>query len=59
MDGICFRIGDANMNAHDGEFIGPNAAAAKDDGLVDQLLRTIAKNWQIKPQSRFAEMEPY
>jgi hypothetical protein len=59
MGGICFRIGEANMKAHDGEFIGQNAAAVNDDGLVDQVLRTIAKNWQLKPQSRFAEMEPY
>ena len=59
MDGICFRIGDANMNAHDKEYIGPDAMAVTDDKLVDQVLRTIAKYWQMKPQSRFAEMEPY
>lgn len=59
MDGICFRIGEANMNAHDREYIGPSAAAVTDDKLVDQVLRTIAKYWQMKPQSRFAEMEAY
>lgn len=59
MDGICFRIGEVNMNAHDREFIGPNAAAVTDDGLVDQVLRTIEKNWKNKPLSGFADIEEY
>lgn len=43
MDEICFRIGDMNMDPHDAEFIGPNAAAVTDDGLVEQVLKTIEK----------------
>ncbi len=59
MGGICFRIGGMNTDAHDTEFIGPNSAAMTDDNLVDQVLRTIAKYWEIKPNSRFADLEPY
>jgi hypothetical protein len=57
MEGICFRIGDMNMNANDREFIGPDAAAVTDDILVDRVLRTLAKNWKIKLQSLFADLE--
>lgn len=59
MDGICFRIGGMNMDANDREFIGPDAAAVTDDKLVDQVLRTLAKYWAIKPPSLFAELEAY
>lgn len=59
MGGICFRIGGMNTDAHDREFIGPNAAAMTDDNLVDQVVRTIAKYWEIKPVSRYADLEPY
>ena len=59
MGGICFRIGGMNTDAHDREYIGPNAASITDDNLVDQVLRTIAKYWEIKPSSRFADLEPY
>lgn len=59
MDGICFRIGDINMTAHAGEFIGPNAEAVTDDGLVEQVIRTIEKNWKNPPASRLADAEPY
>lgn len=59
MDGICFRIGDMNTTAHAREFIGPNAEAVTDDGLVDQVLRTIEKNWENKPASGVADLEAY
>lgn len=59
MDGICFRIGEMNANAGDRDFIGPDAAAVTDDKMVDQVLRTLTKNWAIKPGSRFAELEAY
>lgn len=59
MDGICFRIGDMNTTAHAREFIGPNAEAVTDEGLVDQVLRTIEKNWGNRPASGVADLEAY
>lgn len=59
LDGICFRIGDMNTTAHAKEFIGPNAEAVTDDGLVDQVLRTIEKNWENRPASGLADLEAY
>ena len=57
--GICFRVGDINLTAHAGEFIGPNAEAVNDNRLVDQVLRTIEKNWENKPASGYADLEEY
>jgi len=59
MGEICFRITDMNMDPEDAEFVGPNAAAATDDGLVDQVQRTIEKNWKHKPSRRSVDLEPY
>jgi hypothetical protein len=58
-DDVCFRIGDMNMNPGDAEFIGPAAAAATDDRLVDQVLTTLEKYWKHKPASGLADLEPY
>jgi hypothetical protein len=59
MAGICFRIGQMNMDAGDREYIGPDAAAVTDDKLVDQVLKTLEKYWAIKPISRYADLEAY
>jgi hypothetical protein len=59
LDDICFRITDMNMDLNDAEFVGPNAAAATDDRLVDQVQRTIAKYWKNKPSRPSVDLEPY
>lgn len=59
LDDICFRITDMNMDPEDAEFVGPDAVAAIDDGLVDQVQRTIEKNWKHKPSGRSVDLEPY
>lgn len=57
MGGICFRIGEMNMDAYDGEFIGANAAAVTDDVLIEQLLKTIKINWKRKLVRRTVSLE--
>ncbi len=59
MEGILFRITDMMMDPDDAEFVGPNAAAASDDGLVRQVLDTLEKNWKHKPSRRSVDLEPY
>jgi hypothetical protein len=59
MDGILFRITDMMIDPADAEFIGPNAAAASNDGLVRQVLDTLEKNWKHKPSRPSVDLEPY